>query len=365
LANHPHELAPPDQLLIDTSLSVKISSDRSVSSHATNIASIVAGESNRISGIAPGVRLLPLVVNLSSQVYAERAEALSAAAEIARNRRRNGQTFARMVVSCSWRTSGDIASIRTALQELVQAGVVPVFSAGNDDSNAAHFPSDYGASAGALGNAVLSVAATDRNDHKAEYSNYSTTVTICAPGGDGLPLDDRDIFCADQGGTYGWTAGTSIAAPHVAGLVALMLSVNPDLQVGAIKQLIRESADDIRSNNAGYEHALGSGRVNARKAVAAAAAAAGGPRPQSPPAPADITLEPQPPEPQGPVPYEPPQPTGGSGPVFHVETAIPPAAQTRIRERLAVLNGEISVLTGWSLTHVTMSDGSSDLTIDV
>jgi subtilisin family serine protease len=346
------------KLLGEVDDSLYFTSDRSLSSHATNIAGVIAGHSSRVSGVAPDVRILPLVVNLNSQIYAERAEALATAAEIARDRRWNGHPFSRMVLSCSWRTQGDVAVIRNALQDLVQAGVVPVFSAGNDDSSDPHFPSDYGSTPGALGNALVSVAATDREDRKAGYSNYSAAVTLSAPGGDGLPLDTRDILCPDQAGAYEWAAGTSIAAPHVAAVVALMLSVNPNLDAPTIKRLLRESADDISGTNAPYANALGAGRVNARLAVEAAAAAAGSARPE--PSEPDVTA-PESPDTSAPVPD-----TGsaGAGPSFHVESVIVTSAANRIRERLARSGAEITALTGWSLTHATISDGTVEVTLE-
>lgn len=341
------------------------SSDRSVSSHSTNIASVVAGQSAEITGMAPGVRLLPLVVNLSSQVYAERAEALATAAEIARSRRWSGRTLSRLVVSCSWRTSGDISVIRTALQELAQTGTLIVFSAGNDGIDAAHYPSDYGSAAGVLGDAIVSVAATQRDDRRADYSNYSAAVTVAAPGGDGLPLDSRDILCADQGGTYEWAAGTSIAAPHVAALAALMLSVNPALQPADLKRLIGESADDISPKNPGFELSLGAGRINARRAVQAAAAFGGETAsdkwPVRPPAQnADSEADPAP---DAGVDRRPLTPTGG--PSFRAETVIPPSVQSKVLEQLAQLNHDIEVLTGWSVTAATLSRDNEGLQITI
>jgi subtilisin family serine protease len=242
-------------------------SDRSVSSHATQISGVVAGESNRLLGIAPGVRLLPLVVNLNSQVYAERASAILQAAEYARQKKIGDVPFSRMILCCSWRTRGDVAVIRTAMEEAVAADVVVVCSAGNDAVSTAHFPSDYSRNPGILSEGVIAVAATDIDDVKANYSNYSAAVDVSAPGGDGLPLDDGDIFCADQDGTYAFGAGTSLAAPHVAAVAALILSINPSLAAKDLKRIIKGTTDPIDSLNPGFEQLIGTGRVNAYKAL--------------------------------------------------------------------------------------------------
>src|SRR5205807_241347 len=163
----------------------------------------------------------------------------------------------RVVLSCSWRTSGDVATVRSALEEVVQAGVLPVFSAGNDGSSEPHFPSDYSAWGGALGGALVCVAATGQSDQRADYSNFSASVSVCAPGGDGLPLDARDILCPDQGETYAYAAGTSIAVPHVVGVAALMLTVAPQLTVQELKQLLMQTTDDIRAANPDFVNTPG------------------------------------------------------------------------------------------------------------
>jgi subtilisin family serine protease len=248
--------------------SLIFSADLSTSSHATNVCSVIAAESAEALGVAPGVRLTALVVNLQSQVYAERADALRKAAQLASAREINGVGFSRLVLSCSWRTSGDIAVIRTALEEAAAANVLLVFSAGNDNSDAPHYPSDYSRRPGCLEESLIAVAATDKADQKSSYSNYSASIDVCAPGGDGLPLDARDVLCADQNGSFVFAAGTSIAAPHVAALAALLLSLNPQLVPKDLKQLIKDNTDDISAANAGFVGRLGNGRINAYKAVA-------------------------------------------------------------------------------------------------
>jgi subtilisin family serine protease len=258
-----------DRFIVTMNDEFIFSQDRSPASHATNCCSIAAGQSATLSGVAPGVSLLPLVINLNSQTYAERAGAFSKAADLAIKRRVGTRNFSRLVLSCSWRTSGDIAVIRTAIEEAINAGVLVVFSAGNDGTNASHYPSDYSHYQGALGAGTLSVAATDQDDRKAPYSNFSLNVNVCAPGGNGLPFDERDIYCADLGNSYAYEAGTSMAAPHVAGLAALLLSLDDTLSVRDLKRLITANAVDITTLNPAYEHELGSGRADAYRAVSA------------------------------------------------------------------------------------------------
>jgi subtilisin family serine protease len=240
--------------------------NQTVSAHATNVCGLVAGEADGFSGIAPGVRVVPVVVNLQAQEYAARADAIHFLADAARQQQIGGQPFSRMVMSCSWQTSGDVIAIRTALEDAAAADVLMVFSAGNSNSSAAHFPSDYSTLAG-LGNALLCVAATGPQDVRAAYSNFSPKVDVTAPGGDGLPFDLGDVQAPAPNGVFVNTAGTSIAVPHVAGIAALMLSFNPALTAPQLKTILRGTADDIGPLNPAFAGTLGSGRVSASAAL--------------------------------------------------------------------------------------------------
>lgn len=311
------------KFFVDLTGELVFTADDSVSSHATQICGIVCGESDKLSGVARDARVLPLIVNLNSQAYAERASAILRAAEFARQKKIGKQPFARMILSCSWKTRGDIAAIRTSLEEAVEAGILVVFSAGNDGVNAPHFPSDYSRRAGVLQSGVMSVAAIDIQDAKAGYSNFSASVDVCAPGGDGLPLDEGDIFCADQGGGYNFGAGTSLAAPHVAAVAALMLSLNPALSPADLKRILIETADDISLLNPAYQNLLGSGRINAYKALLAVSAAA---EPENDNSTGDIST---------------------------------------IEERLRQYSGELEDETGWSLATVLVVKGETSAEIDL
>lgn len=303
-------------------------SDRSISSHATNICSTIAAESDRVTGVAPGIRLLPLVVNLYSQSYAERADAILLAADLAREKKIGNQNFSRLIMSCSWKTSGDISVIRTALEEAVEANVLVVCSAGNDNTNAPHYPSDYSNRDGALKDGLLSVAATDQNDVKAAYSNFSPNIDVSAPGGDGLPMDAGDLLCADQGNDYIYTAGTSFSAPQVAGVAALMLSLDPNLAPSELKRIIKENCDDIKAKNRGFATTLGNGRINALKSLGAVAAS--------------LPVQPEPPE----------TPTGGTSPEDIKVCVYDAAPDAQVTQGLLQYARTLQQDTGWVLAVV-------------
>ena len=117
------------------------------------------------------------------------------------------------------------------------AGHLFVAAAGNessDNDSVPAYPASYD-----LDN-IISVAATDRSDGLAGFSNYGlTTVDIGAPG--------VDIHSTLSGGGYGTMSGTSMASPHTAGAAALVMAVNSQLTYDQVRKLILDNADPIES----------------------------------------------------------------------------------------------------------------------
>jgi len=341
--------------------------DRTPSSHATNICGLIAADQGRIAGIAPGTRVLPLVVNLRSQSYGERADAIRWAAQVARLAGSAAGQVRRLVLSCSWKVSGDVAVIRAALLDAVEAGVMIVFSAGNDGVSGPHYPSDYSGEPGALGDGIISVAATDENDRRASYSNYSAKVDLLAPGGDGLPFDERDILCADLANSYAEAAGTSIAAPHVAAVAALVLSIRPNLTPKELKALLRKSVDDVSAVNAGMAGLLGTGRLNAAKALAEAQLYPASPNPATTPI-VDPDPDPEPePDPVADPPEEPVEGAESDGPSVRLDTVTADTdvsdQATDIRMLMESVRERVDSRTGWLIQEVRVGRGADSITL--
>lgn len=130
------------------------------------------------------------------------------------------------------------SSLQSAIDDAVSAGAVIVASAGNDNEDASLYTP-----AGC--NNVITVSAVTTNGARGSYSNYGAVVDISAPGGN---WSTEILSTLNNGATtpgsdiYGSMWGTSMAAPHVTGAISLMLSVNPNLSVAEIKNIVQSSA---------------------------------------------------------------------------------------------------------------------------
>jgi serine protease len=141
-------------------------------------------------------------------------------------------------------------------------GAVVVVSAGNDNT-------DAGTASPANCQGVVTVAAVGRTGGKASYSNYGTVVALAAPGGDtgaGILSTLNSGTTTPAADIYGYYMGTSQAAPHVAGVAALMLSQNPYLTPEEVATGLRSTAYAFPALCAG----CGTGILDASAAVTAA-----------------------------------------------------------------------------------------------
>jgi subtilisin family serine protease len=156
--------------------------------------------------------------------------------------------------------AANTSAIPSAVQDAAAAGVVVVFSAGNKDLPVAQ---SYG------GNALV-VAATNRSGALADYSQHGEGVSVAAPGGEPTGVDaDGNAVCKQDrsdcvtslypGNQYAVAAGTSMAAPQVAGLAALLFQQRPG-----------RSRADVINRITGTAHALagaGAGRIDVAAAL--------------------------------------------------------------------------------------------------
>jgi thermitase len=221
--------------------------------HGTHCAGIIGAEGNNgfgIAGINWNVQIMPLkFLNANgSGTTKDAIEAINYAIE----RKQKGVNL--RVISASWGSTQKSRALQDAIKRAGDEGILFVAAAGNngDDSDKRpHYPAGY-----KLPN-VLSVAALDRNDQLASFSNYGTkSVHIAAPG--------KEILSTWLNGDFYVASGTSMATPEVSGVAALILSVNPKMTVEELRERLENSTDKLDSLKG--KVATG-GRINAAKAV--------------------------------------------------------------------------------------------------
>jgi hypothetical protein len=163
------------------------------------------------------------------------------------------------------------------LERARQQGVLVVAAAGNEDWQFTDDPNTWMSPVCNDGpnpttdNWVLGVAATDRQDKKASFSNYDgsstkTFVDVCAPG---VGIWSCVIYDPANGfdNSYEPWDGTSMATPIVAGLAALVRAAHPQFGPLQILNQIKAGCDNIDGLNPGYAGKLGAGRINTARAI--------------------------------------------------------------------------------------------------
>ncbi len=184
----------------------------------------------------------------------------------------------------------DSPALHDAITYARNKGATVIAAAGNYGSESAFYPASY--------TEVLAISGTDSADAWFSKSNYGLQIDVSAPA--------TDIYSTFPPSRYYYASGTSMAAPHVAGVAALVLSRNPSLTVDQVEQILTASADDL--GEPGWDPYFGYGRVNAYRAVQMAGESLPAPEPTQEPIP-EPTVEPTPEPTQEPMPQPTPAPT--------------------------------------------------------
>ncbi|WP_440985967.1 S8 family serine peptidase [Xanthomonas sontii] len=277
--------------------------------HATHVAGIVSAKTSNgvgIAGVCPQCEVLSVRTSLDDENIADGIRiAVQSGARVI------NLSLARANVSCS---SGAYKHTRDAIVSAVAAGASVVAAAGNhntpqiiyDNSELPNYRVDVANVSPASCPGVISVGASlgtpQQPNVEAPYSNGGASLTLTAPGGDATPEDglygagegDCPIVTsrgetgvstskvgvlstwADGTGThwvqcYRFLSGTSMAAPHVSGVIGLMLSVNPSLTPAQVTSILQQSAGPVVCPSGG----CGAGLLNAEAAVSKARATTG------------------------------------------------------------------------------------------
>ena len=210
--------------------------------HGTHVAGVVGAvidNSAGVAGIAQALLMAVKVMNDSGEgTDATVASGIRWAVD-------NGAD----VVTMSLGVDGMSTTLNNAISYASNHGVVMIAASGNSGSSEVSYP--------AANPKVIAVGAVDSTEDPTGFSNYGTNLDIMAPG--------SSIYSTMASGGYQYLSGTSTAAPYVAGVAALLLTVNPALTPELVGNTLNSTAIDIRTT--GYDEYSGWGIVNAFQAV--------------------------------------------------------------------------------------------------
>ena len=251
--------------------------------HGTHVAGTIAAHSDNgdgVAGIAWHSKIMPLrALGVGGGTSYDIIQCVRFAAGLSND---SNTLPARRadIINLSLGSSSSSQAEQTAFDQARAAGVIVIAAAGNDASTNPFFPAAY--------NGVVSVAATTITRTRAPYSNRGPSIDVAAPGGnsatdvngDGLGDGVVSTIGDDTNGTitFGYAAltGTSMAAPHVAGVAALMKSVFPNLTPQQFDDALAagQLTDDVGPS--GRDDDFGFGLINAQKAINTALVLASG-----------------------------------------------------------------------------------------
>jgi subtilisin family serine protease len=221
--------------------------------HGTHCAGIIGAEGNNdegISGINWKTEIMPMKF-LGKGGSGSTKDAIEAINYII-DRKKNGVNV--RVISASWGSTAYSKALEDVIRKAGDEGILFIAAAGNSSQNAdfrPHYPSGY-----KLPN-VISVAALDRNDNLAGFSNYGVkSVHLGAPG--------KDIISTWIKGTYREASGTSMATPYVSGVAGLILAQDANIPLEKLREKLLASVDPLDSLKG---KTVTGGRLNAAKAV--------------------------------------------------------------------------------------------------
>lgn len=245
--------------------------------HGTHVSGTIAAKSNNsvgLAGVAWDAKIMPLrVLGAHDGSGYDINQAILFAAGLP-NDSGTVPTQKADIINLSLGGSGYSQAAQDTYNLVRNAGVLVVAAAGNANNSQLHYPASY--------DGVISVSATDFANNRAPYSSFGRRVDVAAPGGsvgadlngDGYGDGILSTLVNDSSGSrtpaYNFYQGTSMATPHIAGVLALMRAVYPELSPDDVDGLLSTGAITTDIGAAGRDDYFGHGLIDALKAVQAA-----------------------------------------------------------------------------------------------
>jgi serine protease len=259
--------------------------------HGIHVAGTIAAVTNNgtgIAGVAPNAKIMPLRTQGKggNGSLFDIAQAVYYAAALPNASNRVPQRRADVINMSLGAVGANSPALADAVLAAHNAGVIVVAAAGNHSTSDPAYPASHPG--------AVSVSALDQALQPAPYTGFGANIDVSAPGGDvtadldGNAVPDGVLSTLHKRNevgviapTYDLYQGTSMAAPHVAGMAALMKSVFPGLTPDQFDTLLAQGAltTDVARNNRVRHDKFGYGMMNASLAVAAASREAGGTQP--------------------------------------------------------------------------------------
>jgi subtilisin family serine protease len=221
--------------------------------HGTHCAGIVGAEGENdigIAGVNWKVQIMPLKF-MNAGGFGTTKDAIEAINYVI-DRKKAGVNV--RIISASWGSTQKSRALEDIIRKAYENDILFVAAAGNASTNndrSPHYPSSYDVPN------VISVAALDRHDQLASFSNYGAkSVAIAAPG--------VEILSTWLGNQYEEKSGTSMATPVISGVAALILAENPKMSVNDLRKRLMDSTDPIVALKG---KTVSGGRINAAKAL--------------------------------------------------------------------------------------------------
>jgi thermitase len=231
--------------------------------HGTHVAGTAAATTDNGSGIAsPGwnARIAPVKVCYEQDDFLYGYVGVCADADIAEGLG-HAADMGYPIANMSLAGPQDSSTVRLAVDDAVNAGVLVIAGAGNNYDPNPMYPAAY--------SNVLGVGATDRHDNLAYFSTFGPLVSMLAPGDN--VISTYSVEACGEANCYGWLSGTSMATPHVSGSAALVMgylqSMGKSSTAEDVRSVLETSADQIGALGQNMTAWSVHGRLNLHKAL--------------------------------------------------------------------------------------------------